>query len=166
MGFWNDGVHTSRSRSRSRSPSRHSHYGSRPSYARSSSSIFSGFGGGGGGSSSRGWGSHAGGHSSCARPRSGFVNRIRRFLRDIYAKFRKHPWRMFMLVIMPLLTSGVLVKLFASLGLRLPASVTRMMGGQQQMRQTTERFYSRGGARDMVGGSALPGMAGPGWGIV
>jgi hypothetical protein len=156
MGFWNDGV---RSRSRSRSPSRHSHshYASRPSYARSSSSFFSGLGGGG---SSRGYS-----HSSRARPRSGFVNKIRRFLREIYEKFRRHPWRMFMLVIMPLITSGVLVKLFASVGIRLPAGVQRLMGGQpgQQFRQT-ERFYARGGARDLGGGTALPGMAGPGWG--
>jgi hypothetical protein len=72
---------------------------------------------------------------------------------------------MFMLVIMPLLTSGVLVKLFSSIGIRLPTSIHRMMGGQgQQTRQSTERFYSRGGARDMGGGTALPGMAGPGWG--
>jgi len=69
---------------------------------------------------------------------------------------------MFMLVIMPLITSGVLVKLFASVGIRLPASVQRMMGGQQT--RTTERFYARGGARDMDGGTALPGMAGSGWG--
>ena len=159
MGFWIDGV-----RSDSRSPSRHnSHSGSRPSYARASSSSFFGGLSGGGASSSRGWGS-SNGHSSRARPRSGFVNRIRRFLRDIYEKFRRHPVRMFMLVIMPLLTSGVLVKLFGTLGLRLPAGLSNLMGGQGRMRQTTERFYARGGARDMGGGSSLPGMSGPGWG--
>lgn len=71
--------------------------------------------------------------------------------------------KVFMLVIMPLLTSGVLVKLFSSVGIRLPAGLQRMMGGQQQqMRQTTERFYARGGARDVAGGTALPGM--PSWG--
>ncbi|KIW72266.1 hypothetical protein PV04_00472 [Phialophora macrospora] len=157
MGFWNQGIRSSRSRSRSRSPSRRS-YVSRPAYARSTSSIFSGFGGRA--PSSRGYGH---GHSSRARPRSGFINRIRRFLHEIYEKFKRHPFRMFMLVIMPLLTSGVLVKLFSSIGIRLPTSIHRMMGGQQT-RQPTERFYARGGARDMGGGTALPGMAGPGWG--
>ncbi|EXJ65141.1 hypothetical protein A1O7_01481 [Cladophialophora yegresii CBS 114405] len=160
MGFWNQGVRSSRSRSRSRSPSRRS-YVSRPSYNRSASSIFSGWGGRA--SSSRGYG-YGHGHSSRARPRSGFINRIRRFLHQIYEKFKRHPFRMFMLVIMPLLTSGVLVKLFSSIGIRLPTGMQRMMGGQQQTRQTTERFYSRGGARDVGAGTSLPGMAGPSWG--
>ena len=73
-----------------------------------------------------------------------------------------------MLVIMPLLTSGVLVKLFATLGIRLPAGLSSMMGGQRggQMVRETERFYARGGARDFAGGNALPGMGGggAGWG--
>lgn len=153
MGFWNDGVRA-RSRSRSRSPSRQSHYSSRPAYARSSSSFFSGFGGGGH-SSSRGY-------SSRARPRSGFINRIRRFLRDIYEKLKRHPIRTFMLVIMPLLSSGILITLLAKVGIRLPPSIQKLMGGNQ-MRETT-RVYARGGARDFGGGSAMPGMSGPGLG--
>ncbi|OAP62214.1 hypothetical protein AYL99_04417 [Fonsecaea erecta] len=148
MGFWNQGV-----RSRSPSPSRRSYYASRPSYSRSASSFFSGFGGGGG-SSSRG-------HSSRARPRSGFVNRIRRFLREIYHWMRRHPVRTFMLVILPLITGGALGKLLGAVGIRLPAGLQRMVGGRGgEMSRTTERFYARGGARDFAGGSALPGMGG------
>ncbi|OCT46847.1 hypothetical protein CLCR_02195 [Cladophialophora carrionii] len=63
---------------------------------------------------------------------------------------------------MPLLTSGVLVKLFSSIGIRLPTGMQRMMGGQQT--RQTERFYARGGARDVGAGTSLPGMGGPGWG--
>ena len=64
-----------------------------------------------------------------------------------------------MLVILPLITGGALSKLLGTVGLRLPAGLDRMMGGQQT-RQTTERIYARGGARDFGGGSGLPGMGG------
>ncbi|KAK5045398.1 hypothetical protein LTR84_009262 [Exophiala bonariae] len=155
MGFWNDGI---RSRSRSRSPSRRSnagggggYYASRPSYSRSASSFFS-FGGSNYGRSSRG-----NGHSSRARPRSGFVNRIRHFLRQIYEYMRRHPVKVFFLVIMPLITGGALTKLLATVGLRLPRGLESLAGGQ---RGQADRFYARGGARDFPGGSALPGMGG------
>ncbi|KEF63081.1 uncharacterized protein A1O9_01057 [Exophiala aquamarina CBS 119918] len=150
MGFWNDGI---RSRSRSRSPSRRSHaggyYASRPSYSRSASSFFSL---GGGSRSSRN-----GGHSSRARPRSGFINRIRHFLRQIYEYMRRHPVKVFFLVIMPLITGGALTKILAQFGVRLPRGLENLAGGQ---RNQAERFYARGGARDFPGGSALPGMGG------
>ncbi|KAL6250510.1 hypothetical protein RBB50_002812 [Rhinocladiella similis] len=143
MGFWNDGM-----RDRSRSPSRKVYYASRPAYNRSASSFFSSFTAG----SSRG-------HHSRARPRSGFINRIRRFLREIYSYMRRHPLKIFLLVIMPLITGGALAKLLAQVGIRLPAGIQRMMGGATT-RQTSERFYARGGARDFDGGTALPGMSG------
>ncbi|KAJ9623718.1 uncharacterized protein PV06_06013 [Exophiala oligosperma] len=145
MGFWNDGI-----RDRSRSPSRKVYYASRPTYSRSASSFFSSFTGGG---SSRGH------HSSRARPRSGFINRIRRFLREIYSYMRRHPLKVFLLVIMPLITGGALAKLLAQVGIRLPPGIHRMMGGATT-RQTSERYYARGGARDFDGGTALPGMSG------
>lgn len=153
MGFWNDGI---RSRSRSRSPSRRSnaggggYYGSRPSYSRSASSFFSLGGGSNYNRSSRG-------HSSRARPRSGFINRIRHFLRQIYEYMRRHPVKVFFLVIMPLITGGALTKLLATVGLRLPRGLENLAGGQ---RGSAERYYARGGARDFPGGSALPGMGG------
>ncbi|KAL1965620.1 hypothetical protein VTN77DRAFT_5297 [Rasamsonia byssochlamydoides] len=59
-----------------------------------------------------------------ARPRSGFIqrmiSRIRRLLRDIYNYARRNPIKVFMLVIMPLITSGILQKLLAIVGIRLP----------------------------------------------
>ncbi|KAK2768842.1 hypothetical protein FQN54_000702 [Arachnomyces sp. PD_36] len=59
-----------------------------------------------------------------ARPRSGFISRlihkIRRLLRDIYHYARRHPMKVFMLVIMPLITGGILQKLLSVVGVRLP----------------------------------------------
>ncbi|ETN38789.1 uncharacterized protein HMPREF1541_06827 [Cyphellophora europaea CBS 101466] len=148
MGFWNDGIR-SPSPSRRSSSSKKTYYASRPAYSRSASSFFSSFSGAGGGS--RGYYS-----SSRARPRHGFMNRIKKFLRDIYSYMRRHPIKVFMLVVMPLLTSGALVKILAQFGVRLPRGLESMVGGAQ--RGGEERFYARGGARDYEGGSALPGM--------
>jgi hypothetical protein len=105
-------------------------------------------------STSRGYGY---GSSSRARPRSGLINRARRFLRKIYDYMRRHPLKVFMLVIMPLLTSGALVKLLSRFGVRLPRNIEGMFGGAGSK---GSRYYSRGGARDIGGGSALPGMGG------
>lgn len=149
MGFWNDGLPTGNgSRSRSRSPSR-KYYASRPSVSRSVSSIFS-LG------SSRAYSSS---RHSRARPRSGFVARIRRFLREVYSYMRRHPLRVFLLVIMPLITGGALAKLLAQFGIRLPRSLQSMVGSNPY-RSETDRYYARGGARDFTGGTALPGMGG------
>lgn len=126
---WFDGRSSSSSNYyvRRRSPSRRSTYStyhsrhSAPSifnlggsrYGRSSPSIFS--------SSSR-----------RARPRAGFIHRIihyiKRLLRDIYSYARRHPIKVFVLVIMPLLTSGVLPKLLAMIGLRLPKGISGSLG--------------------------------------
>lgn len=67
-----------------------------------------------------------------ARPREGFVQRmihsIKKLFRDIYRYARKHPVKVFLLVILPLLTSGVLPKLLAMVGLRLPHGVASALG--------------------------------------
>jgi hypothetical protein len=65
--------------------------------------------------------------------------------------------KVFMLVIMPLLTSGALVKLLSRLGVRLPGNIAGMFGGAGSR---ATRYFSRGGARDFGGGTALPGMGG------
>jgi hypothetical protein len=67
---------------------------------------------------------------------------------------RRHPVKVFFLVIMPLLTGGALTKILAQFGVRLPRGLENLAGEQR----TTERFYARGGARDFGSGSALPGM--------
>ncbi|KAL4900595.1 hypothetical protein BDW74DRAFT_182678 [Aspergillus multicolor] len=62
-----------------------------------------------------------------ARPRSGFIQRvvryIRRLFRDIVNYAKRHPMKVFMLVVVPLITSGVLVKLFSMIGIHLPKHI-------------------------------------------
>ncbi|KAJ5739751.1 hypothetical protein N7533_012535 [Penicillium manginii] len=68
-----------------------------------------------------------------ARPREGFVQRmirdVKRLFRDIIRYAKKNPFKVLMLVIVPLLTSGVLPKLLAMVGLRLPHGVMSALGG-------------------------------------
>lgn len=54
---------------------------------------------------------------------------IKRLFRDIYRWARRNPMKVFMMVIVPLLTSGVLPKLLAMIGIRLPHAVTSALGG-------------------------------------
>jgi hypothetical protein len=89
----------------------------------STRSFFSSFGSHGGG----------GGTSHYKRsPRQGFVSRmlrkLRRLLRDLVYYAKRHPVKVFMLVLMPLVTGGALTALLARFGLRLPAYVERMLG--------------------------------------
>lgn len=69
---------------------------------------------------------------------------------------RRNPVKVFLLVIMPLITGGVLTRLLATLGVRMPRGLQNLMGGPRPV----ERLFARGGARDFDGGSALPGMGG------
>jgi hypothetical protein len=69
-------------------------------------------------------------------PRKGYLNKIlhqlRRLWRDLIYYAKKNPLKVFMLVIMPLLTSGALVGLLSKFGVRLPGGLDRMlrnMGG-------------------------------------
>ena len=57
------------------------------------------------------------------------IRDIKRLFRDIYRWARRNPMKVFMMVIVPLLTSGVLPKLFAMIGIRLPHAVTSALGG-------------------------------------
>lgn len=57
------------------------------------------------------------------------IRSIKRLFRDIYRYARHHPMKVFMLVILPLLTSGVLVKLLAMVGVRLPHGIMTALGG-------------------------------------
>ena len=54
---------------------------------------------------------------------------IKRLFRDIYRWARRNPMKVFMMVIVPLLTSGVLPKLLAMIGIRLPQAITKALGG-------------------------------------
>ncbi|KAK9436349.1 hypothetical protein VB005_11157 [Metarhizium brunneum] len=88
-----------------------------------SRSSFFNFGGGGGGSRS----------SYYKRsPRQGFMQRaykrLKRLIRDLIHYAKRHPWKVFFLVVMPLVTTGALAGLLARFGLRIPPSLERMMG--------------------------------------
>lgn len=68
-----------------------------------------------------------------ARPRSGFiqriVHRIKRLLRHIHHYARRHPIKVFLLVIVPLITGGILQKLLSTIGIRLPRSLRGKSAG-------------------------------------
>jgi hypothetical protein len=57
------------------------------------------------------------------------IHKIRRLLRDIYYYARRHPMKVFMLVIMPLITGGLLQKLLSVVGVRLPKGLGGGSGG-------------------------------------
>jgi hypothetical protein len=65
-------------------------------------------------------------------PRPGFVARVlkklKRLLRDLLYYAKRHPVKVFMLVLMPLITGGALTALLARFGLRLPKYLERMLG--------------------------------------
>lgn len=142
--------HKSRSRSRSRSRDRHHHKSHSSSHLPGiAASIFGGddkhhsssrgsfFGLGNHGNASRGsFFGLGGGHRAPSyykrSPRPNFVNRalskLRRLLRDLVYYAKRHPLKVFALVIMPLVTGGFLTALLARFGLRLPAGLERMLG--------------------------------------
>lgn len=78
------------------------------------------------------------------QPRSSFLQRtlkkLKRLLRDLMYYAKRHPFKVFMLVIMPLITGGALTALLARFGLRLPPSIERMLG-----------VAARAGSGDSVG---------------
>lgn len=120
---------------RSSSPRRSSTYSQRPSsdskgnYYRTSSS-----------------------HSSRARPRGGYVNRIlsqiKRYLRQLYDYARNHPVKMMMLLL-PLLTGGALAGVLAKFGIRLPAGLANMIPGGAGGK------HGFGGRSDIGGGEGV-----------
>jgi hypothetical protein len=132
-----------------------------------------------------------GGHRSSSyykrSPRSGFVNRmyhkLRRLLRDLVYYMKKHPMKVFMLVIMPLITGGALTGLLAKFGIRLPGGIEKMFGapagssmggmggmglgrgaGGQMQFERTKVEGPLGGLGSLAGGmgSAIGGMGGIG----
>jgi hypothetical protein len=69
-------------------------------------------------------------------PRKGYIHKIlsqlRRLWRDLIYYLKKNPFKVFILVILPLITGGALTGLLSRFGLRLPASIERLiakMGG-------------------------------------
>lgn len=54
--------------------------------------------------------------------------KLKRLLRDLVYYAKRHPMKVFMLVIMPLITGGALTALLARFGLKLPPGIERMLG--------------------------------------
>ncbi|KZF24670.1 hypothetical protein L228DRAFT_245658 [Xylona heveae TC161] len=67
------------------------------------------------------------------RPRDGFFTRmltlIRRWVREFFGYARRHPFKVFFLVILPLITGGALHSLLRQFGIRLPPSLLALGGG-------------------------------------
>lgn len=65
-------------------------------------------------------------------PRPNFLTRaykqLKRLLRDLVYYAKRHPLKVFTLVVLPLITGGFLTALLARFGLRLPPSLERMLG--------------------------------------
>ncbi|KAM5351670.1 hypothetical protein ACJ41O_004393 [Fusarium nematophilum] len=158
MGFldWNDGAsiisgkssHRRRHSSRSRHKKRRSRSRSRSSsrdrgrsfagsifggdrYGKHNSSRSSFFGLGGNMSRSSFFGSNRSSYYKRS-PRQGFIQKsykqVKRLLRDLVHWAKRHPWKVFFLVIMPLITGGALTALLARFGLRIPPAIERMLG--------------------------------------
>ncbi|KAH6606576.1 hypothetical protein Trco_005729 [Trichoderma cornu-damae] len=87
-------------------------------------------------------------------PREGFVQRcikqLKRLLRDLQHYAKRHPWKVFFLVIVPLVTGGALTALLARFGLRIPPSIERMLGMASRA-ATGDPFSAVGDAVRMAG---------------
>ncbi|CAK7274061.1 hypothetical protein SEPCBS119000_005977 [Sporothrix epigloea] len=125
----------------------------------SSRSIFSSFGR---------LGAAAGGSSSSyyrRSPRSSFLQRsykkLKRLIRDLIYYAKKHPLKVFMLAIMPLITGGALTALLARFGLRLPQSLERMLGvGARAMSGNSAGLVGEAMRMAAVAGTGVAGAAG------
>ena len=53
---------------------------------------------------------------------------LKRLIRDLVHWAKRHPFKVFFLVLMPLISGGVLTALLARFGLRLPKSLERLVG--------------------------------------
>jgi hypothetical protein len=107
-------------------------------------------------------------------------SKLRRLLRDLIYYMKKHPMKVFVLVIMPLITGGALTGLLAKFGLRLPAGIEKMFGaaggsgmgvgrgagGHMQFERTKVEgpLGAMGGLGNLAGGvgSVVGGMGGIG----
>ncbi|KAK7737404.1 hypothetical protein SLS53_006477 [Cytospora paraplurivora] len=129
----------SRSRSRSRSPAARAFFAGeedKPRYPRQENSSRASMFGLSNTSTRSLFGTdkkHRASTSSYRRsPRPGFLSRaykqLKRLLRDLVYYAKRHPLKVFTLVVLPLLTGGALTALLARFGLRLPPSIERMLG--------------------------------------
>lgn len=57
------------------------------------------------------------------------LHQLKKIFRNLYSYARRHPVKLFFLVIMPLLTGGALHNILRQFGIRLPAGLSSMMSG-------------------------------------
>lgn len=86
------------------------------------------------------------------------VRRIKRWLRDMYYYARRHPMKVFMLVIVPLITGGILQKLLAMVGLRLPGGLGNIANGGRGGSRDGYGDYGRSGGGDNGLGESVKGL--------
>jgi hypothetical protein len=75
------------------------------------------------------------------------VRKIRRLLRRIVHYAKRHPLKVFFLVILPLITGGVLQKLLSTVGISVPRSLQPSSGGGYR-----GDFGGEGGVANSVNG--------------
>lgn len=89
------------------------------------------------------------------RPRDGYIERLvhqlRRLIRRLIAYARDNPVRVFMIVVMPLITGGALQQMLRQFGIRLPMGLSR--GAGSMFGSSGYSSYSRGGGYGDFGGS-------------
>jgi hypothetical protein len=108
----------------------HGHDRDRDRHHKHNSSKASFFGLGGNGSRSSFFGTNRSSYYKRA-PRGNFMQRawkqLKKIIRNLVHYAKRHPWKVFFLVVMPLVTGGVLTSLLARFGLRMPPSLDRMV---------------------------------------
>lgn len=57
------------------------------------------------------------------------IHEIKKMLRNLVSYARRHPVKVVMLVIMPLITGGALHNILRQFGIRLPAGLSSLVGG-------------------------------------
>lgn len=128
-------------------PSRTSH--SRPGYARSSA-----------GSS---YSSHRGSSSSYykRRPRDGYiqymVHKFKKLLRQLYDYARRHPYKVFFMVIMPLISGGILHKAAKQVGINLP-DMLKGSAARNNSRGSGGYYGSQGYGHEEQGSGGMGGI--------
>ncbi|PVH95728.1 hypothetical protein DM02DRAFT_473651, partial [Periconia macrospinosa] len=105
-------------------------------------------------------------HSSTSRykrsPREGYIqylwHKFKHLMRQLWSYARRHPFKVFFMVIMPLISGGVLTKVARSLGVNIPEGAAAA-GGAQGGRAPQGGYYGSegygGGERGGEGGGGL-----------
>lgn len=73
------------------------------------------------------------------------VHEIKKMLRNLVGYARRHPLKVFMLVLMPLITGGALHNILRQFGIRLPAGLNSLIGGYGGGRGGYDSMRSFGG---------------------